>query len=276
MSSRIYAGYATTALNPEPWAYESGFAVKWTVEAQIGGSPALNFDALAGPVEAPWIAWGPYTWADGTTPRSDGLTWLCSDFNPDGTHPNPTGSLKVAQRLLDLFHTDPTAAWYLAPGSGSPGTPYCFGDGLDPNVTTPCPCSNPGASGHGCRNSFNTAGAMLTATGETNPDSVVLHTSGMPDTATSLYLKGNTNVASGIVFGDGVRCIEGTLIRMGIKLNVNGASQFPEPGNPSISIRGATPPGSGLIGYYQTYYRNAANYCTPATFNISNAVSILW
>ena len=72
----------------------------------------------------------------------------------------------------------------------------------------------------------------------------------------------------------GVRCIEGTLIRMGIKLNVNGASQFPEPGNPSISIRGGTLPGSGLIGYYQTYYRNAANYCTPATFNISSAVSI--
>jgi hypothetical protein len=114
LASRIYAGYATSNLNPEPYAYEQGFTVKWLIQDQIAGSPALNFDPAHGVVEAPWLSWGTYNWADGTTPRSDGLVWLCSDFNPDGTHPGPAGRVKVAQALLDLLHTDPIgAAWYL-------------------------------------------------------------------------------------------------------------------------------------------------------------------
>jgi hypothetical protein len=109
LSSRIYAGYATTALNPEPIAYQSGFAVRWLIEAQIAGAAALNYDPARGTVQAPWLAWGPYLWADGLLPRSDGLVWECSDFTSDGTHPSTTGRTKVAQMLLAFFKTDPTA-----------------------------------------------------------------------------------------------------------------------------------------------------------------------
>ena len=35
VSSRSYAGYATTELNPEPYAYESAFAVRWLIQDQI-------------------------------------------------------------------------------------------------------------------------------------------------------------------------------------------------------------------------------------------------
>jgi len=105
--SRIYAGYATTTLNPEPYAYQSGFAVKWLIDEHINS----NGDGA-------WLAWGPYLWADGLVPRSDGLTWLCSDFQNDGTHPATTGRQKVAGLLLNFFKTDETARpWFVGDGS---------------------------------------------------------------------------------------------------------------------------------------------------------------
>lgn len=114
LSSRIYGGYATGPLNPEPIAYHSGFAVKWLIEAQINGEPQLNYDPAQGEVAAPWLAWGPYLWADGLTPRSDGLTWACNEFADDGTHPGDPARDKVAEMLLDFFKTDETAGmWFL-------------------------------------------------------------------------------------------------------------------------------------------------------------------
>lgn len=114
LSSRIYAGYATTTLNPEPYAYESAFAVRWLIDDQIGGVPGLNFDPTMGAVVAPWLSWGPYLWADGLTPRGDGLTWACSDLSNDGTHPSASGRRKVADQLLAFLKDDSTAReWYL-------------------------------------------------------------------------------------------------------------------------------------------------------------------
>jgi hypothetical protein len=116
LSSRIYAGYAQTDLNPEPFAYQSGFAVKWLIEQQIEGNPNLNFNPLQGEVKTPWLSWGPYLWADGLNPRSDGLIWECQDFRDDGTHPSSEqGTWKVAEMLLDFFKTDSTTQrWFLA------------------------------------------------------------------------------------------------------------------------------------------------------------------
>src|SRR5262245_17157223 len=115
LSSRIYAGYATSSLNPEPYAYESGFAVKWLIEAQSAGEDSLNWDPARGPVEAPWLTWGPYLWADGLHPRGDGLTWRCDEYLDDGTHPNNLGRTVVADTLLAFFRGDETTTpWYRA------------------------------------------------------------------------------------------------------------------------------------------------------------------
>ncbi|MFZ0426517.1 MAG: PKD domain-containing protein [Acidobacteriota bacterium] len=107
------------ALNPEPIAYETSFAVKWLIEDQLDGAPGLNFDPARGTVVAPWLAWGPYLWVDGLQPRSDGLTWVCDDTAPDGIHPSQSGVDKVSEQLIAFYKTDLTAKpWFLQPPQG--------------------------------------------------------------------------------------------------------------------------------------------------------------
>jgi hypothetical protein len=115
LSSRIFGGYAKTRLNPEPYAYESGFSVKWLIEQQIKGEASLNYDAARGEVKAPWLSWGPYLWANGKKKNADGLFWEEKDVGGDGTHPSPEGRRKVAEQLLHFLKTDSTAKpWFLA------------------------------------------------------------------------------------------------------------------------------------------------------------------
>jgi len=122
LSSRIFGGYATGPLNPEPYAYESAFPARWLIQRQIKGDKALNFDASRGEVKAPLLLWGPYMWADGVTPRgaSDGglryadkLVYAREDLGPDGTHPSQTGREKVAKLMLEFFASDEfTKPWF--------------------------------------------------------------------------------------------------------------------------------------------------------------------
>ena len=114
LSSRIYGGYATSPLNPEPYAYESAFAVRWLIQDQIAGNEDLNHDATKGAVRAPVLLWGPYLWADGTTPRAgDGLVYTREDLANDGTHPSDQGRHKVARLMLEFYKTEPLArTWF--------------------------------------------------------------------------------------------------------------------------------------------------------------------
>jgi hypothetical protein len=114
LSSRIFGGYATNRLNPEPYAYESAFAARWLIQDQVAGQAGLNWDPARGPVKAPLLLWGPYLWADGATPRAaDGLRYLREDLAADGTHPSESGRDKVAQLLLKFFRDDPlTRPWF--------------------------------------------------------------------------------------------------------------------------------------------------------------------
>lgn len=114
LSSRIYAGYAKSQLNPEPYAYEGAFSMRWLIQDQIKGDKELVFDAAKGDLRAPLLLWGPYLWGDGVNARkSDGLVWNEADFARDGTHPSESGRDKVAQMLQKFFRGDPyVGRWF--------------------------------------------------------------------------------------------------------------------------------------------------------------------
>jgi hypothetical protein len=131
LSSRTYAGYATAGadstsdLDLEPYAYEEGFSVKWAIESQINEMRGLPANPRAGSLNyatktAPLIIWGPYLWADGATPRSDGFLWNREDFEADGLHPSQSGESKVAFALLQFFKSSIyTRCWFM-------GNQYCL------------------------------------------------------------------------------------------------------------------------------------------------------
>lgn len=226
LASRIYAGYATTALNPEPYAYEQGFACKWLIEDQIAGVPALEFDASRGPVESPWVDWGTYNWADGLVPNPDGLTWACADFQADGTHPSNLGRDKVAQRLLAFVHTNAiAAAWY-------------------------CHHRAPFAYGTGKLTSIGTVPAVAwsgTPSLATN-DFVFRYTDGIPNAPGLAFFGALPDV---VPFINASRYVAAPVTRLPIQLlDGSGAGAFPIPIVPSMV---------GTTRFYQGYLRNAAH-----------------
>ena len=124
LSSRSWGGWARVPPgrpqqkepgNSEPYSYETGFAVKWLIEKQLKSDPDLNYDPNRGAVKAPWLSWGPYLWANGSTKRKDGFAFALDDFQEaDRMHHSPQGMRKLGARLLQFFQTDATTeGWFL-------------------------------------------------------------------------------------------------------------------------------------------------------------------
>lgn len=218
--------------------------------------------------------------------RFDGASWSQLGTGLGGIHgnasvallqrlPSPAG---VADRVVvggAFFDAGGLSAYRLATweGCGTIGTTVCAGDGSG----AACPCANYGAAGSGCASSLG-SGARLTATGSPSVlfDTVTLECDGMPN-ATALYFQGTQSIGGGAgsAFGDGLRCAGGTVVRLAVKVNVAGASWYPEAGDASVSERGLLP-ASGGSRTYQVWYRNAATFCTFAAFNLSNGVEVTW
>jgi hypothetical protein len=97
----------------------------------------------------------------------------------------------------------------------------------------------------------------------------------MPN-GTSLFLQGTamSSTPGGALLGDGLLCIGSSLIRLGVKTNSNGGSRLPEAGDPAISVKGAiAAPGER---FYQQWYRDPSNFCTPLTYNLTQGLRVIW
>lgn len=159
-------------------------------------------------------------------------------------------------------------------GCGSVGEALCAGDGSG----TACPCGNASAVGEerGCLHVFG-QGARLRSNGVPSvlQDSLVLRGDDMTPSSTCLYFQGTqaANGGAGAAFGDGLRCASGTVVRLGVRTNVLGASTWPSAGDPPLSSHGIAP---GSARVYQVWYRSAAPFCTPSTFNWTNGLRVVW
>lgn len=179
--------------------------------------------------------------------------------------------IKVLASVLVFIACASSSAW-------SQFTPFCFGDG----TSGPCPCANlslPGTGG--CLNSLATPGLLVGSSPSgfarisadiSGLDRVTLTGSQMPNSF-CVYFQGSANPP--VLFGDGIRCVNAPFtVNLGTRLNVGGTSFVGGPPGPPISALG------GLVGpvtrEYQCFYRNGANFCTPALFNATNGVSIFW
>ena len=115
--------------------------------------------------------------------------------------------------------------------------------------------------------------SMIKTAGADTADTVVLNATQLPATTTALFFQG-TVALTGVPFGDGLRCAGSTTVRLATKTAVGGACTYPQAGDPSVSVKGqVTALGTRT---YQTWYRNAAAFCTASTFNLTNGLSILW
>ena len=81
------------------------------------------------------------------------------------------------------------------------------------------------------------------------------------------------------LFGDGLRCVGGSIIRLGIVTGVANASTYPSPNPPAvnaipISLKGLNV--AGNVRNYQLWYRDSGVFCTASVFNLTNALNTTW
>ncbi len=297
----LILGYKTTSLGNGMYHYEyaiynmnsdravGGFSLPVPVNVQLSnvgfhdvtyrggdGVGGVNQDGTDWPSQnnAGVMSWSTTPFA--SNPNANAIRWGTTyNFRFDANAPPVAGTVTI-----NTFKNNGTVTTGAdVPGDVLPGQPFCYGDGS----VRQCPCANLGDGGAGCANSQSTAGALLTSSGNTSPDTVVLTSSRELPSALSVFLQGDAQNANAFLFGDGLRCVSGSLKRLYSKNASSGVVSAPTAGDLSITAQSAAKGDvipSGSTRYYQVYYRDPdPTFCPPPSgdfFNVSNGVIIVW
>jgi hypothetical protein len=125
---------------------------------------------------------------------------------------------------------------------------------------------------------------MVTGGSILSSDSLFLVTGGETPNALSLVVQGDAVVATGIVYGQGVRCVGGTLRRLYTKVAERGSILAPDfPGGDIAVSQRAASEGDVIRGgqsrWYSVFYRDphVQSGCSPtSTFNCTPTGRVTW
>jgi len=264
------------------------FGCAWTMT-----DPTITLSDQTGPIIAGDFTWtgGPHSGPLAPCRGTDGTIWG-SSLGAPGTGmasnnffradpPTPLeygctyfGGNPHADFFLKLFSSDtcPPSAMipYCTPGRGG---------------VRACPCGNPPTGPHrGCDNYAGTGGAELAASGAASlaNDTLVFTASGERPTALSVVFQGTSSLNSGVVSGQGVRCIAGRLKRLYSRNASGGSITAPGGSDPTVSARSAALGdviAAGERRLYAVVYRDPAvlGGCpSGSTFNTTQAGDVSW
>ena len=146
-------------------------------------------------------------------------------------------------------------------------TGYCFGDG----TATACPCGNAGAAGEGCANSTGSGGTLVPGGNvSAAADALTLTAGQLPAGQPALLFSGlnAVNGGAGVIFGDGLRCAGGGVVRLGVQAAGPGGQASWGPG---LGASGGW--SAGDLRHFQGWYRDPAGTPCGAAFNLTHGVA---
>ena len=221
-------------------------------------------------VPADGSSWGEYVIGDLSNFINDGALHSAT-LTASGAHPQLGDGFRVEWRFSSDTSGNQGFGWMVDNvriTQYPTAIPHCFGDGS--GMT--CPCANNGAPGGGCAHSGG-FGAFLEGTGSASVtlDELVFRGTQLKPGQSALLFQGNNAVNGGLgnLFGDGLRCAGGGMIRLGVKAADVGGGAMWGPG-----LSGAGGWSAGQTRYFQAWYRDPVGSPCGMDFNLTNGSSV--
>ena len=260
------------------------FQERLVTDADVGRAIIFNFDAKLGDLQQPTTATAFIKIINTTTWYLDAFDYL-DITNIPTTWNNYSCSMTIDSSFvghLFQFGFMNTTTNYTPSGivydnitvgddSGgvSPGTAFCTGF-----TGAPCPCGNNSTNGGGCANGTG-EGNVLSASGSNSVSAADLELSSANaiPSQPGLYFQGNNaiNGGNGNVFGDGLRCAGGAVVRLQVRFS-NGTGDS----STSIDIGAKGGVSAGDVKRYQHWARDPNSSPCGSQFNLSNGIEITW